>query len=94
MSETENEEKPTPPVPPSDQFTIPSNRGHRTLEREAVDRCTCGGTLYDERHTTGRMVVHTWSPENWDSDEYRLEDEHPETERRVECDRCGAGYTY
>ena len=95
MSPDDSEEKPTPPVPPMDRTEISEKRkGTRVLEREAVDTCDCGGTIYDQRVATGRVILAFWDSMEWDSDEYQLSTEYEETEGRVRCDRCGAGYDY
>ena len=94
MSESDSE-KSTPPVPPSDEIVHPvKNTGTRILERERVDVCDCGGTLYQETIATGRVIIATWSAEHFDPDEYALTDEYLQTEGRVECDRCGAGWSF
>ncbi|MFB6207317.1 MAG: hypothetical protein ABEJ05_12420, partial [Haloglomus sp.] len=60
----------------------------------AVDRCDCGGTLYEVEIATGETIVATWDPETFDSDEYELTTTYERTERRVECDRCGGGWSF
>ena len=90
-----DDEKPLPPVPPTDEIVHPEkNRGTRVLKRERVDTCDCGGTIYEERVATGRVIVAMWDPREFDSDEYRLQSEYDQTEGRVQCDRCSAGWTY
>lgn len=90
-----DDEKPLPPVPPAHAFVHPEKRhGTRILERERVDTCDCGGTIYEERVVTGRIIVETWDAEQFDADEFRVSNEREETEGRVECDCCGAGWTF
>ena len=94
MSESDSE-KSTPPVPPSDEFVHPEKSvGTRVLESERVDVCDCGGTIRQEMVATGRVIVATWSRESFDPEEYELSTEYLQTAGRVECDRCGAGWTF
>lgn len=69
-------------------------KGRRVLESNAVDSCDCGGTLFDERIATGRIIVNLWDSEQFDPDEFRLHSEYEETEGRVRCNNCQAGWTY
>ena len=90
-----SDEKPTPSVPPKETMEHPEKRtGTRVLESEAVDTCDCGGTIYDERVATGRVILAFWDYQEWDSDDFKLSTEYEETENRVRCDRCGAGWDY
>jgi hypothetical protein len=92
---SDDDEKPTPPVPPTDTVEIREKRtGPRTLERERVDTCDCGGTIYEETIATGRTILAIWSALDFDSDRFRLSEEYEQTERRVRCDRCGWRYTF
>lgn len=91
-----NEEKPTPPVPPSEFVEIPEDRsGTRVLESERVGECDAceWGTVHEKKVQTGRKQLATWSREHFDPDEYQLSTMIDQTEIRVECDYCGAGYT-
>lgn len=89
------DEKPYPSVPPTDEIVHPEKRrGTRTLDRERSGECDCGGTIYTKKIATGRIIVAMWDSELFDSDEYDLSTQYGETERRVECDRCGAGWSY
>lgn len=89
------DDKPTPPVPPTDHVEIPEKRkGTRVVEREFVEICDCGGKIYDETVKTGRVRLAMWSAEDFDSDEYRLSEEYEQTEGRVRCERHGELYTY
>lgn len=94
--DSDDTDLPKPPVPPSYQQVIPERqqKGSRTLERERVDTCDCGGTVYQEEVATGRIVVATWDPEVFDANEFQLETEYEQVERAVRCDGCGWGYTY
>ncbi|ELZ84420.1 hypothetical protein C453_12776 [Haloferax elongans ATCC BAA-1513] len=94
MAESTGEQKPTPPVPPTDQTTYPTEKGSRIVATERVDTCDCGGDLVDEEVATGRMVVGMWDATDFDADEYRLSIEWEQTEHRVRCTRCGTGYDY
>jgi hypothetical protein len=68
-----DDEKPTPPVLPQDITEIREKRtGPRTLGRERVDTCDCGGTIYEETIATGRTMLAIWYYDDWDSDVYRL----------------------
>lgn len=90
-----DDEKPTPPVPPMDEIIHPEKEhGSCVLEREAVDTCDCGGTIYDEEIATGRVILAIWEATDFDPDDYQLSVEYDETERRVECSHCSAGWTY
>ncbi|RDZ61394.1 hypothetical protein C5B90_19160 [Haloferax sp. Atlit-12N] len=94
MSDAAHDDKPTPPVPPTDTTTRPSGRGTRTVSSDVVDTCDCGGTVVDEEVTTGKFVIGMWDAEMFDSDEFSLHTEWEQTERRVRCRRCNAGYEY
>lgn len=89
-----DDEKPTPSVPPTDTTLRRGEKGSRILEREPVDTCDCGGTWYEEEIATGDIVIGTWDPETFDSDKFRLHTSWERTERRVRCDRCGAGWSF
>ena len=89
----ETDEKPTPPVPPADHVRVrelDSGRT-RTLEREAVDTCQCGGTIYYEEVATGQTMMVVWDYDGWDSETYKLSKTYERTERCQRCDRCGWG---
>jgi len=95
MSADDSDEKPTPPVPPMDTMEHPEKRkGTRVLESEPVDTCDCGGVIHEQRVATGRVILAFWDGEEWDPEEYQTSTEYEETEGRVRCDRCGAGYDY
>lgn len=93
--DSDSDEKPTPPVPPSNHMEIPEKRkGSRVVDREFVQECDCGGKIYDEQVKTGRMMVATWDPEMFDQEKYKLSTEYEQTEGRARCERCGVLYTY
>jgi len=89
-----SDEKPTPPVPPSDHMRVPELDDEATggvIEREPQDtECPqCGGTIYYVARKTGEAMMATWDPETFDHDEYRLDETYERTERYQVCDRCG-----
>ena len=92
--ETDREEKPTPPIPPTSADVIPNAGTKRRLDREAVERCDCGGMVWDEQIATGHLVVGSWDEADFDSEEWKLHTEWDQTENEVRCDRCGWGYDY
>ncbi|MFC7128457.1 hypothetical protein [Haloferax chudinovii] len=87
-------DKPTPSVPPTDFTRYETGKGSRVIETKHVETCDCGGDIVDETIATGRMVVGMWDAEHFDPDEYQLSEEWKETESRVRCTRCGAGWSY
>lgn len=87
------DEKPTPPVPPSDHTRVREldEKGSRILESEPQEaECPqCGGTIYYVEEATGETMMAMWDSESFDSEEYRLSETYERTERYQECDRCG-----
>lgn len=87
-------QKPTPRVPPDDSFEHPDKRvGRRILDGREVSECDCGGAIVERKVQTGRVLIDVWDSKKHDSDEYRLTDERKQTELRVSCTQCGAGWT-
>jgi hypothetical protein len=89
MSETDDTQKPTPPVPPTDVVEIRERRtSPQELSREFASLCECGGEVFEIEIDTGRTMLALWDATDFDSERFRLSREYEQTERVARCERC------
>lgn len=92
MSAAEDEELPTPSVPPMDMERVDDPDLKRAVidrEPEDVDCPNCGGTIYLVERQTGKRVLAFWDYDLFDSEEYQLEADWPDVQTSEECSTCG-----